>query len=85
MSFRPRKMRLPPSTGSADLDSWMRDVTAAINGMPFSVFSTSNGPNVSNVTAPQGFLGIEIGSGATRLWIKHAGSDSTGWSALSWI
>lgn len=63
----------------------MRSVTDAINGLPLSVFSTSEGPNVSAVTAPEGFLGIEIGSGATRLWIKRSGSTSTGWSALSWI
>jgi hypothetical protein len=63
----------------------MREVTSALNDLPLSIFSTANGPNVSNVTAPEGFIGIETGSGATRLWIKRVGSDSTGWSALSWI
>ena len=83
--LRGLKVRLPPSTGNADLDSWARDVTSALNGLPISIFSTSDGPNASNVTAPQGFLGIEIGSSSTRLWFKRSGSTSTGWSTFSHI
>ena len=85
MSLRPRRIGLPPSTGDARVDAWMREVTEAVNGLPLSYFSTSDGPNSSSVTAPQGTLGVEIGSSVTRLWIKQSGSTSIGWSALSWI
>lgn len=63
----------------------MTEVMQAVNGLPFSQFSTSDGPNQSNVTAPQGFFGIEIGSSSTKFWFKEVGSDSTGWSAVSFI
>lgn len=79
---RPFKLRLPPSTGNPDVDSWMREVTEAVNGLPLSYFSTSDGPNSSNVTAPVGFIGIEIGSSSTPIWIKNV-AGGTGWSALS--
>lgn len=75
----------PPSTGSSGLDSWNRSVYNVINNLPFSIFSTANGPNTSLVTAPQGFIGLEIGSGATKLWFKESGSTSTGWSHFSFI
>ena len=77
-------MGLPPSTGNAALDQWTRDVTSALNGLPISIFSTSTGPN-SFVTAPEGFFGVEIGSGVTRFWIKQTGSSNTGWSHFSHI
>ena len=85
MSLRPRRIPLPPKTDNPAVDAWMREVSEAVNGLPLSYFSTADGPNTSNVTAPQGFLGIEIGSSTTRLWIKQSGSTSIGWSALSWI
>lgn len=82
-NLRPLKLRLPPSTGDADVDSWLREVANTINGLPFSYFSTSDGPNSSNVTAPVGFIGFEVGSSTTPLWIK-TGSGATYWSAISY-
>lgn len=81
--LRSLKVPFPPSTGSANLDQWMRDVTGVINAIPLSIFSTTNGPNVSLVTAPQGFFGVEIGSSATKHWLKTSGSTSTGWSLIN--
>lgn len=75
----------PPASGNPAVDTWMRDVTATLNGLPFSIFSTSTtGPN-SRVTAPEGFLGIDVGSSVTKLWIKTSGSQNTGWSHFSHI
>jgi len=85
MTLRPRRIPLPPPTGDARLDAWTREVAEAFNGLPLSYFSTSDGPNSSAVTAPEGFLGIEIGSSVTPFWIKRSGSTSTGWSAFSYI
>lgn len=85
MAIRPLKVPLPPSSGNASVDAWMRDVTNAVNGLPLSVFSTSDGPNQSAVTAPEGFIGIEVGSSATRLWFKNSGSTSTGWVQVDFI
>ena len=82
--LRSTKVSIPPSSGKDDVDSWMREVTAAVNGLPVSFFSTSDGPNSSNVTAPPGFIGFEVGSSSTPLWIKTA-SGATFWSALSHI
>lgn len=73
----------PPSTGNPKLDDWNRQVYNRITNTPLSIFSTSDGPNQSAVTAPQGYLGIEIGSGATKLWFKESGSTSTGWVSVS--
>lgn len=83
--IRPFRLAQPPQSGNASVDAWMRDVTNVINGLPFSFFSTANGPNASAVTAPQGFIGVEIGSSTTRFWIKRSGSTSTGWSHFSHI
>lgn len=80
MAIRPIKVRRPPPTSDAALASWLDEVAAAINGLPISVFSTSDGPNSSNVTAPSGFIGLEIGSSNTKLWFR----EST-WSAVSVI
>ena len=74
----------PPSTGFAAVDRWMREVTNTINGLPVSLFSTADGPN-SKVTAPEGFIGMEIGSGVTKFWFKQTGSRNTGWSHFSHI
>lgn len=84
MTLRPRRIPLPPPSGSPRIDQWMREVADAFNALPFSVFSTADGPNSSNVTAPAGFLGIEVGSSSTRFWVKNA-SGSTNWSALSQV
>ena len=72
-----------PATGSRSIDFWANEVTNGINGLPFSFFSTSGGPNASNYTAPEGFIGIEIGSSATKHWVKAVGSDGTGWRPLN--
>lgn len=85
--FRIRSILVPqpPSSGIAAVDAWMRDVTNAINGLPVSIFSTSTtGPN-SFVTAPRGFVGIDVGSSVTRFWVKTTGSRNTGWSHFSHI
>ena len=84
MAIRPRRIPLPPSVADAKLEQWMREVASAINGLPFSVFSTSDGPNTSAITAPQGFIGFEVGSSSTPLWIRTT-SGATVWSALSHI
>ena len=81
--LRSLRVPSPPYTVDAAASQWMRDVTNTINALPFSIFSTANGPNVSLVTAPQGFFGLEIGSSATKHWVKTSGSTSTGWSPLS--
>ena len=73
----------PPAFGSARIDYWANEVTNAFHGLPFSLFSTSGGPNASNFTAPEGFIGIEIGSSATKHWVKATGSDGTGWRPLN--
>lgn len=82
MTLRPRRVPIPPPSGNARIDAWMREVADAVNGLPLSYFSTSDGPNTSRVTAPQGFLGIEVGSSATRFWIKEEGSGGTGWRGV---
>lgn len=84
MALRPLRIPLPPSTEDQSVSAWMREITNAINGLPFSYFSTSDGPNSSVVTAPVGFIGIEVGSSVTKLWIK-TNSGGTYWSALSHI
>jgi len=82
MAIRPRRIpNLPPISDPA-LRNWLEGVASAINGLPISVFSTSDGPNSSAVTAPVGFIGIETGSSSTPLWVK-TGSGGTYWSALS--
>ena len=81
--IRSIRVPLPPASGDARVDQWTRDVTNSVNGLPISIFSTSDGPNASRVTSPEGFLGIEVGSSATRFWVKNSGSTSTGWRALA--
>jgi len=83
--IRSVRVGLPPSTGNVALDQWARDVTSTINGLPISIFSTATtGPN-SVVTAPKGFIGIDMGSSVTRLWLKTTGSRNTGWSHFSHV
>ncbi len=83
--LRSLKVSSPPSSGNPSVDQWMREITNAINGLPISIFSTADGPNESAITAPQGFIGIEIGSSSTRMWVKESGSTSTGWSHFTLI
>ena len=73
---------LPPAPRLKDdnLQNWFREVKEEVDGLPFSTFSTSDGPNQSAVTAPEGFIGVEVGSSATKFWFKESGSTSTGWS-----
>lgn len=82
MAIRPRQVLNPPRIEDPSLAYWARQVSEAINNLPISVFSTSDGPNTSAITAPEGFIGLEIGSSSTPLWIK-TGSGATLWSALS--
>jgi len=83
--IRTPRVSYPPSSGSFNIDSWMREVTVAINQLPFSIFSTIDGPNESGITSPEGFLGLEIGSSVTKFWYKTSGSTNTGWSYVSFI
>lgn len=83
MAIRPIGVSRPPATEDPALERYLQELRAAIQGLPFSVFSTSDGPNVSGVTAPVGFIGIEIGSSATKHWLKQASSNTTGWRAIS--
>ncbi len=80
-TLRPRGVSTPPQIeDNPALDSWLQEVKGAIDGLPFSTFSTSDGPNQSAFTAPEGFIGVDIGSSATKFWFKESGSTSTGWS-----
>ena len=73
-------------TGNPALDRWLDEVKRAIEGLPVSVFSTSDGPNTSGVSAPVGFIGIEVGSSATRFWLKYESpSLTTGWQSIATI
>ena len=83
--FRSILVPAPSGITEPNLVRWMQDVTNAINQLPFSIFSTAGGPNLSLVTAPEGFLGVEVGSSATKFWWKTSGSTSTGWSYVSFI
>lgn len=87
MGLRPRGLGRPPKTGNPALDAWLEDVRREIEGLPFSYFSTTNGPNVSGVSAPRGFIGIETGSSATtKIWFKVTQSSlTTGWSTMTLI
>jgi len=83
--IRSFRVPAPPPTKDFAVKRWMDDVTNSINNLPFSIFSTSDGPNQSAVTAPEGFFGIEIGSSSTKFWLKESGSTSTGWSTVSFL
>lgn len=74
----------PSNTTDFETDRWRQDVTNAINNLPFSIFSSTDGPNQSAITAPEGFFGIEVGnsSSLTKFWFKESGSTSTGWTPL---
>ena len=85
MTIRTPVVPYPSSSGNGAVDDWMQEVTTAINQLPFSIFSSSDGPNESGVTAPEGFIGVEIGSSTTKFWFKTSGSTNTGWSYLSFI
>lgn len=65
-----------------ELTHWLQHLADAFNALPFSYFSTADGPNASAVTAPSGFIGLEIGSSATtKVWVKTS-TGTTGWKAL---
>jgi hypothetical protein len=81
MALRPLGVPRPPPVDDPAVQDWMQQVTAAIEGLPFSYFSTADGPNTSSVTAPVGTLGIEIGSSATKLWVKET-APAAGWGEV---
>ena len=86
MPLRPRGLPQPPQVEDSNLQTWLQEVKDAIDGLPFSYFSTTDGPNSSNITAPLGTLGIDVGSSVTKLWFKRAeASPTAGWSYLSFI
>jgi hypothetical protein len=71
--------------GDRQLDTFLRDLTDAINQIPnFSIISTSDGPE-STVTADAGVFGFDIGSSHTTFWAKVSGDTTTGWKALSLV
>lgn len=83
MAIRPLGLSRPPATGDASLNRWLQELRAAIDGLPLSIFSTTDGPNSSVVTAPVGFLGLEVGSSGTKFWLKEGRSATTGWVSVS--
>jgi len=86
VAIRPRGLSSPPQVEDESLQAWLQEVKNALDDLPFSIFSTTDGPNSSNVTAPLGTFGIDIGSSATKLWFKRAeASPTAGWSYLSFI
>jgi len=82
MPIRPILLSRPPATGNQALDRWLEEVRSAIQGLPFSFFSTVDGPNASAISAPMGFLGVELGSARTKLWLKEGPSSTTGWVSV---
>ena len=86
MPLRPRGLPVVPRVEDPNLQLWLQEVKDAIDGLPFSYFSTSDGPNSSLITAPLGTFGVEIGSSATKFWFKkEEASLNTGWSYFSTI
>lgn len=85
MPLRPRGLPRPPSVEDPKVTAYLESIRQALEGLPLSYFSTSDGPNTSGVTAPRGTLGVEIGdSSKTRLWFKEDDSSATtGWEAVS--
>jgi hypothetical protein len=81
MALRPLGLPQVPVTNDPNLEWWMQQVKEAIEGLPFSYFSTTDGPNTSAITAPIGTLGIEIGSSGTKLWVKET-APATGWAEV---
>ena len=82
--IRPRGLSSPPQVEDAALQSWLQEVKDTVEGLPFSYFSTSDGPNSSNVSAPRGTIGIEQGSSTTVLWFKHNDAAfAAGWISIS--
>jgi len=82
MALRPRGVSRPPAVSEPALAAWLQEISEAIEGLPFSYFSSSDGPNTSGVTAPIGTLGVEIGSSGTKLWIKRS-DGTTGWASVA--
>ncbi len=86
MPLRPRGLSAVPIVEDPAVGAYLQEMKEAIEGLPFSYFSTSDGPNESSITAPLGTLGIEIGSGITKFWYKRDETSLTsGWSYLSFI
>ena len=76
------RVGIPPYVEDQTLRDWFNQVYDALNGIPpFSIFSTSDGPNSSAITAQLGTFGIELGSAVTRVWINRFGLPSS-WSAI---
>ncbi len=72
----------PPSSGNRALDTYLRDLTDAVNALPaLSVFSY-NTPE-SNVTASAPTLGFNLASGHTQVWLKASGDGNTGWVSVA--
>lgn len=85
MALRPRGLSRPPATEDAPMGRYLQEIREALDGLPFSFFSTADGPNTSGVTAPRGVIGVEIGSSSnTILWVKENDSSlTTGWEAVA--
>lgn len=84
MPLRPLpKLPPPPRDAPPEFAHWIQQLSGIIESLPFSYFSTADGPNASAITAPSGFIGLEIGSSATtKIWGKTS-SGTTGWRELT--
>lgn len=70
----------PPPGVPPDVAAWMYRVSDAFTLLPaFSHFSTAAGPDSTNQPAEIGTLGIEIGSGTTKLYVMKA----AGWTGVA--
>ena len=69
-------------SSDAALQSWARQVTVAVNVLhPMSTFSRATPESFE--TATPGTLGRNLASSSSVMWIKQAGSGTTGWVAIA--
>lgn len=79
-----RKLPNLPRVSDPDLYVWMKAVHEALSlSPPLSYISTTNGPNVSGVSAERGTIGVEVGSSrTTALWVKSTSTGTNNWKAI---
>ena len=72
-----------PSDWAQQLPEWSRRVVDEMNQLPmFSIFSTTDEPGLSNITAITGMIGVDVGSSnTTHLWIGDS-DGTTGWRGI---
>lgn len=77
----------PPSALTGDLGIWARQVTTALNSMPWMSYFSGTNPN-SNVSGFAGDFAVNVGSASTdsRIWVLGGNSLSVttnqGWVVL---